>query len=233
LKSRTCHSREPLACIVKSNLKTLPDELKYRFFKTIFGDISVSEFEQWLYQTDDVERHLMADDYLDLISYNFKQPGAKYGLVQILEKHINLGEYQTWKLENLLNSVERKEGNYPSAITEFYDLYCRGYGFLDDLGFGYGLALDCPYTSNGHGSFEDLTKQQQLELADSFFPQIITEIERVRNWLHSGKIVLTGEKDELGHYEYVDNRTEEEIRPTTFTKESNSTTVKKWWQVWK
>ena len=58
-------------------MTTLPQDIKGRFYKTVKGDISLDDFEQWLYADKELEKHLNPDDYLDLISLSFKKSGAK------------------------------------------------------------------------------------------------------------------------------------------------------------
>lgn len=83
---------------------------------------------------------------------------------------------------------------------------------------------------------------------DSFSPELEECIEQVIYWLETKKIILTGEQDEIGHYEYEDLRTEEEKKSklwitvsedkeTGFSISKNilldQQTDKKWWEFWK
>lgn len=76
----------------------LPADIKKIFFETLYGDKNVLEFEDWLYADKRLESLLTADDYLDLISYGYKGDRVKYGLYKLLEKHIDKGEYEKWKM---------------------------------------------------------------------------------------------------------------------------------------
>ena len=211
-----CFIQWTLVCI--ENMTKLTPDIKERFFKTIHGDISIGDFEEWLYQSKQLEQLLSQDDYLELISFNFKQSGAIYGLMNLLYKHLDLGEYEAWKLKKLLDQVEHKQGDYPRAITKTYDLYYKGYTFFDNLAFGYGLPLDVPI-KYGVYTFDELTSEQQMKIADSFYPEILEETKRVREWLDSGKIIPTGVQDkDFGYYKFIDNRTELEKEPTTYKR---------------
>jgi len=211
----------------------LKQDIKYCFFKTLIGEKSIIEFEQWLYKSKDLEKQLSQEAYLDLISFNFRQPRALHELTKLLKGHIDLAEFETWKLQNLLDKVDQKQGEYPRAILKFYDLYCSGYSFLDNLGYGYGLILECPYSKFSVDSFDQLTQDQQKGLADSFYPEISSEIQRVKNWLDTGKIVLTGDQDEANIFTFIDNRTKIEREPTTYKRKILPSKDKKWWQIWK
>lgn len=189
----------------------LPQNIKEQFYKTIKGDISLDDFEQWLYADEELEKYLKSDDYLDLISLSFKKSGAKYELWKLLKKHIDLGEFETYKMLGLLYEAKQKTERLPYILMEFYDLYCRGYDFFQDLGLGIGLTVKVPTVNDiTANTWNDLTSEQQKEIVEFFSPELEECIEQVIYWLEKKRIVLTGEQDEIGHYEYKDLRTEEE-----------------------
>jgi hypothetical protein len=230
-------------------MTTLPQDIKDRFYKTINRDISVIDFEQWLYADKELEKHLKSDDYLDLISLSFKKSGVKYELWKLLKKHIDLGEYETYKMLRLLNEAKQKNERLPYILMEFYDLYCRGYNFLQDLGLGIGLAVQVPRANNSTAdTWDELTAEQQKELLDSFSLELEECVEQAINWLETRKIILTGEQDDIGYYVYNDLRTEEEKKSklwetvledkaTGFSASKSTLCVKqrdnKWWEFWK
>lgn len=230
-------------------MTTLPQEIKDRFYRTIKGDIKLDDFEQWLNADKELEKHLKSDDYLELISLNFKKSGAKYELWNLLKKHIDLGEFETYKMLGLLYEAKEKSERLSYILMEFYDLYCKGYIFLEDLGLGYGLAIEIPRVNNTKAdTWEELTSEQQKKYLDSFSPELEESIEKVIYWLEKKKIILTGEIDEIGDYEYEDLRTEQERisrhwvtvsedKETGFLANKNTLwdkpSDKKWWEFWK
>lgn len=230
-------------------MTTLSQDIKEKFYKTIKGDISLGDFEEWLYDDRELEKHLKSDDYLDLISLSFKKSGAKYELCNLLKKHIYLGEFETYKMLGLLNEAKQKTVRLPYILMEFYDLYCKGYNFFQDLGLGIGLAVEVPRVNNTTAdTWDELTREQQKELLDSFSPELEECIERVIYWLETKKIILTGEQDEIGHYKYEDLRNEEEKKSKFWITVSegkearfsaskdallDKQTEKKWWEFWK
>lgn len=227
----------------------LPPDIKDKFFKIISGDISIDDFEQWVYKSKELEDTLTPDDYLELISLNYKKNGAKYELYNVLKKHIDISEYETQKFRGLLLRAKKKDEKLPKLLMEFYDLYCRGYGFLDDLGVGYGLSVECPPTNNyAANTWDELSPKKQQELLDSFSPGLDETIDRVLGWIENKRIILTGEQDDIGNYDYIDNRTEEEKKSRLWvTVQDDKTTGetvsknklwdnkggKKWWEIWK
>ena len=229
-------------------MTALPKEIKERFFKTIEGEFSLCDFEQWLYTDKDIENHLRPADYQDLISLDFKKSGAKYELLNLLKNHIDQGEFETYKMLGLLYEAKQKNEQLPYILMEFYDLYCRGYSFLQDLGLGIGLEVEVPRVNDSTaGSWEELSAEQKKNLLDSFSPKLEECIEQVIYWLKEKKIILTGEQDDNGHYVYNDLRTEEEKKSKLwvtvskdksagFTASKNTLWVKqtnkKWWKFW-
>jgi hypothetical protein len=195
----------------------LPLDIKQFFFDTLNGDKSVLEFEQWLYANTQLESVLDAGDYLDLISYGYKQPDAKYGLFKLLEKHIEKGEFEKSRILRLLTKALNKDKELPQILMTFYDLYCKGYQFLDNLGLAYGLAVEVPRVKNTTAeSWEELTAKQQEDLLQSFYPGIESELKKVISWVVTGKVILTGVQNNYDHFEYIDNRTELEKMPTAY-----------------
>lgn len=194
----------------------LPKHIELKFYNTIIGKIKIQDLEKWIYSNKEIESILSEDDYLELISFNYKGRGAKYELVNLLsEKYVDLGEYEKWKILNKLNIALKSDKRLPDILRAFYDLYRRGYTFLDDLGLGYGLTVEVPLSGNYKAeTWEEMPEKEQSELLASFYPQLDLDIKRTIAWLEEGKIILTGKKDEMGHYEYKDLRTEEESKST-------------------
>ena len=190
---------------------TLPYNIKEIFFKVIKGDIALACFEQWLYSDKELETYLSNNDYIDLISFNFKESNAKDELLKLLKKHIDLGEFETYKMLELLKNAQQKDERLPYILMEFYELYCKGYDFLQDIGIGFGLRVTVPGVNDpAIDSWEELITEQQNELLESFSPELEECIEQAIYWLETKKVVPTGEQDEIRRYGYKDFRTEEE-----------------------
>ena len=194
---------------------TLPADIKQVFFETLYGDKTVLEFEVWLYANKNLDNILNPEDYLELISLGYKSSTAKYDLAKLLEPLVDKGEYEKWKLLKMLAKALQRDKELPQLLMSFYDLYCKGYSFLDNLGLGYGLAVEVPYSQAD--TWDELSVDQQQKLLASFYPQLNIELTKVIDWLNSGKIILTGNKDQYNYYfDYVDNRNDEEKKPTAY-----------------
>ena len=101
---------------------------------------------------------------------------------------------------------------------EFYNLYCKGYDLLQDLGLGYGLIMiQVPPSKYSKDNWNDLKEYEKQNLLNSFYPEIEEAIQKVIDWLTNKQIILTGEQNEIGRYEYQDFRTDEEKKLLLWT----------------
>ena len=184
------------------------------FYKLVSQEIELSEFENWVYSESALEQVLNSDDYLNIISINYKTPSGLYEAQKVLSNYFSMGKYYEWSIRNILGKIIERPNNVPKYIEQCYDLYCDGFGFMDNLGLGYGLGLTCT------DSIDDKV--------DEYYPRIIDEASRVMEWLDTGKIVITGHSGEYQGVEYEDNRIKNEIEPTAYKIQK----LKKWWQFW-
>jgi hypothetical protein len=91
-----------------------------------------------------------------------------------------------------------------------YDLYCKGYYFLEDLGLGIGLFIEVP-NKYGVEYFYELAESQKRELVDSVYPPAKQLAIELKQWILNKEIKLSGEKDEaLNRGQYTDNRIEKD-----------------------
>ena len=201
----------------------IPAEIKKTFFEFLNCQIALTDFEQWVYETLSLEEVLNSNDYLELISLDFTQRHEKYYLDcrerinQIIEKYISLAEYETWKLKRLLNNFLNRKGNLVKILEQFYDLYCQGYGFLDNLGLGYGLNFSCYLSEINEPNFryffpKTLTaaeiEREIKQKVNDILPEVDREIKKVLSWLEQGKIKIIDDPDSFYGIDYIDDRDE-------------------------
>lgn len=207
-----------------------PEDIQELFYNTLSDEVTPLEFEQWLYADKRLETLMPSSDYLALISYGYKGEHAKYGLYQLLEKHIERGDYEKWKLLKLLHKALHRDESLPQMLMNVYELYWKGYGFLNDLALRYGLRVEVPYEFAD--SWDQLSQQEQESLLNSFYPNLLADIQQVIGWLENEQVVLTGKQDEYGHYLYIDNRSPEERKSRYESVVSDVTSKKPWWKFW-
>ena len=198
-------------------------------FKLIAREIEIPKFEKWVYEERKLEGILTPDEYLELISQAYKQPSSLYEAERILKRYINIGNYHEWYLRRILQKIIGRSVDAHKYIEQCYDLYCKGYGFLDNLGLGYGLAIIVPPSNYNGGSWDKLESPEQIKLLDSFYPDVRREAEKVLGWLDSGEISITGHDGSSQGIEYMDIRKKEDKEPTGYKIASPS---KKWWKLW-
>jgi hypothetical protein len=51
------------------------------------GDLPLDAFEQWVYEHPDIETALGPDRYLELVSFDFRQPHALHEMKKIIERY--------------------------------------------------------------------------------------------------------------------------------------------------
>lgn len=116
-------------------------EIESKYFDLVANQISLKEFENWVYTSDFLEKELNEGQYLDLISLNYNTPSSVYELSKILSDKIDFGKFEDNKLIKLLNSIVNRDCNEVPSLISCYDLYCDGYNFFEGIGLGIGLSL--------------------------------------------------------------------------------------------
>lgn len=203
-------------------METLPENIKIKFYNILLEKQCVLDFEKWVYESKELEEIIDENSHLDFISLNYKANGAYYELRKLIEKQIDKIDFLEWKLVTELNNVKLKKGNFHLSIINFYDFYCKGYEFMDNLAFNYGLPLGCPYNSYGFENYEELNLQQRESIVSEFYPEILFEIDKVLDWINNKEIILKESSGEFQQLNYVDLRKEEDIKPTTYTKDEGT-----------
>ncbi|EMJ55087.1 hypothetical protein LEP1GSC111_3685 [Leptospira interrogans str. UT126] len=210
-----------------NNLSELTKEIIFTF---LFGNLSLQEFEIFLYESKEIENTFKYDEYIELLSLNFSKRSNRHEAFKIIEKNIDMSEYEVWRLNKIFNSIVHREENYPQLIASLYDLYCKGYYFLNILRLDFGLHLTYPREYNYDKNISELIKSEQIKLANALYPEIIYHVHLIQRFLNDKKIIVTGKLNDFNNYEYIDNRNEEEKAQTEY---SNIENKRKWWQFWR
>ncbi len=213
--------------------------IEYTYLGLLENSISIEEFESWIYQSEELHAILSNEDYLYIVSLNYSSNYIYYEIEKILDNYIDYGKFETIKITALLKRAIQKDEKIGEILRSFYSMYCDGYYFLDDLGLGYGLSCEVPSCAN---SWEELSDQQKINIINSFYPQLEHDLQRALNWIESKKVILTGTKDDLNRWQYIDKRTGDEKKSTVWIDEKNSQgfrvrnrrtyTKKPWWNFW-
>lgn len=186
------------------------NEIESKYLDLMGEKISIKEFENWVYESNWLEDELTEDEYTDLISLNYGTPSSIYEVGKILRERFDEGKFKSVKMIDLLNSIIERDGKEGESLTRMYDLYCKGYYFLEDLGLGIGLFVEVPH-KYGVEYYHELNERQKNEIVDSVYPTAKELATELKNWILDGDLKLTGDKEsELNRWEYIDNRTDED-----------------------
>ncbi|MCB9043279.1 MAG: hypothetical protein H6554_05895 [Chitinophagales bacterium] len=194
-------------------MQKLALDMQIPFFEPYSNEISIADFEEWLYSKNELEQFLDYDTYIKLVSLNFKDRNVKYEMGKIINPFLDLGKFEERKLRKVLTDIINRTDDFAKSLIETYNLYCMGYCFFDQLGFGYGLMFSEDFWE--YSDWENLAPEQKKNRVDQIFENVKQEAELILKWLDEGKIVLTGEADDLGHYGYIDNRSDTSRKPST------------------
>ncbi|WP_338812828.1 hypothetical protein V9L05_15840 [Bernardetia sp. Wsw4-3y2] len=60
-------------------------------------------------------------------------------------------------------------------------------------------------------TWNEISRIEQQELLNKFYPKIIVDAQNALNWIENGKIIIKNSINEYDNYEYEDLRNKEEI----------------------
>lgn len=217
-------------------MNKLPIEIQIEFFKLFNNEMSIEQFEQFVYSTKELETFLEEDDYIEFVSLNFKKQHVIHEIRKVIDKYLDFGEFEKSKVNKVLTDLISKNDDFAKSLMSTYDMYCDGYYFLDNIGLGYGLTFANDFYEIK--DWLDLPKDEKERRVNEVYDGVKSEAEKVQDWIDRKKIILTGEVDEIGHYSYIDNRSSEEKIPTGYSVISSDSTfrsslskaLKAWWQ---
>jgi hypothetical protein len=120
---------------VYRKMNSFPFEYQLKCHDVLVHHAPIDAFEQWVYETADLENYLSADDYLELITLNYKKRDAKLALGEIIEKYLDESQIWTFEVQKSLKSILKNTEQLPDDLQKMYHWYCREYTFLERLAF--------------------------------------------------------------------------------------------------
>ncbi|WP_207534882.1 hypothetical protein [Desertivirga arenae] len=194
----------------------ISESLQQKFYQVLKHQCTLPDFEKWVYATRELEEELPADVYLELISLNYNDKFAYNKLEKILNPFIEYGKFEMRRIVAILNSIINRDENCADSIRMTYELYWSGYNFLQLLGLKYGLSVSCPAAGNYQKLWEEISREEQEELLNELYPEIVQDAQQVISWIEDGKVVIKETVDERGRFDYEDLRSAEEIKMGEF-----------------
>ena len=131
---------------------------KIAIYKYLNGELTLSQFEEFVYAEKSLEEELDEDNYMYLISFNYKDKNATDSLKEfIYDRLVCEAEFETWRLSSLLNQFIETEVDIDKKLDKFYSMFygtcnrrgemVKGYRFLGNLGLNYFYWMDEGYLS--------------------------------------------------------------------------------------
>lgn len=115
------------------------ETLKRKIFDVLTGKITVSEFENWLYNCEEILENLDSNSfYLDVIEVNYKSNKWKQLLTNIFKENISEEQIEVFRIENICEKIissktfdethlilkeEFKDFNYDTNFSILWKLY--------------------------------------------------------------------------------------------------------------
>ncbi|MFT7158613.1 MAG: hypothetical protein ACI8Q1_003646, partial [Parvicella sp.] len=111
-------------------MNKLPIEIQLQVFKVYNEEISIGDFEHWLYGETELEELLGDKYYLDLVSLNFKDRHIRHEMSKVIDSFLDFGLFEERKLRKILNDLINRTQDFAKSLIATYDLYCSGYNFF-------------------------------------------------------------------------------------------------------
>lgn len=178
--------------------------IQKQFYKIYKGQISISEFEDWLYKAQEIENVYGNDFYFNLLDLDYRKKHIKNELEKLIEMKIPFDEFeQTWII-SLLENIIYEKGDIVEILEQLYDGYCSGYYFLRYFGISYVTGIDALPKLQQKDEWDKNEFDSKREILNSIKPKIINEAMRLLSFFQKGLIKITVVND------YSDYRKEEE-----------------------
>lgn len=187
----------------------IQQEFKENVFRVIEEQMSLKDFESWLYSNEALSDQMTQDVILEAYSFNYGQKGARYEFRNTFLEYFDKEEFMLWKLKsNLQDLVEGK----PTRDRILNDFYWMGYDELPCLqGLRYYMyhLEDAEYLNIGK---ESVIKNLKKD-ANDLLQEII--------------------KEEIGNPDFRIFAFKKEPRLVFSAEVTNTFNQKEWWKFWK
>jgi hypothetical protein len=171
------------------------EDYKNKFRDLLEESITIEEFENWIYTTQSLEDYFNQNDYLELISFNYKKANY-YDLRKLLSKHIDLSKIETDRVLKLLKKLISKSCDVISIEKELDFLsHNLGYYFLDEITFPYINYSSEENNNQGQRWFYKLDEVKQKIITDHKLLIFSMSIEKLINAIENGQLKIIHEKN--------------------------------------
>ena len=165
----------------------ISNSTKQTFFRMLNGDMSISDFEQWVYTSGDLlEKELESEIYLELVSFNFKQKDSLQLLINKAETLVNMDEFNIWRTKRLLTDIIENNLDLVLATRKLRQLYFEtGKNIIPEtLGIGFESELDDLPIPSEYNQWESSALQKTLEKVDQYRDEILRDAKLLLHTLN-------------------------------------------------
>lgn len=155
------------------------DQNRIKFYEFLNGNISVENFESWIYSNEQLEGILNKDHYIDLISFNFKSHDSLPYIKSIVHKFFDWKEYEKWRTIMLLQEIKNEKIEIVLATRKMRQLYLEqeeeiGRPLISiRLAIGYETELDTYPIESEYNQWNSDALEKQLESISWYKKNII------------------------------------------------------------
>lgn len=154
------------------------------FYEFLNGDLSIESFETWVFRSKTLEITLSADDYFDLIEFNFKSHDFRPFVKSLVKKYFDWNEFEKWRTIKLLENIKNGEIELVSATRKMRELYLEqeeaiGKSLLSkELALGFGSELDKFPVESEYSQWNQEALKKQLEQLEDYRKKILEKVEK-------------------------------------------------------
>ena len=192
---------------------------KLKLFEFLNDEINLSEFQNFIFQTKELEDELGKETYNHLTLFNPNDKNVIERVIYLVSKIISEGEFETWKLTELLMKFINEPTKVKEYLDRFYDLFYgtfdkekrelhKGYRFLEHLGLNYFYWMDESYLRYTYGSNWKSEYRKTLNNLDFYHRQLKPIAEKILNAINQGDIKIISK----GKYE-ITEELKQELEP--------------------
>lgn len=185
------------------------EDIELVFYKVIKNEMAIIDFEKWLYHIDDkvINDNFGDDFYFELININYKSKFSSNELKDIIYSKIPFDKFELKTLKFLLNNLINETIDRGETLEILYDLYCKGYYFLDSLATIY-IAYDIDEIPrlSVEKLWDKVSFVKKRAILNKISKKLEAEAKLILALLNNGIIEITNE------FEYIDFRKEKDIQ---------------------
>ncbi len=166
-------------------------------FRFLAGELSIQDFEQWIYATSELEEFLDKDAYYSLLSFDFRLPRISHEVSKFIYENIDTGRFHTWNIKRLLNILLNDSQDAVEVFEKLYSMYWNRYDFLHEITIQYAAGIDDIPKLKEKDFWEEKAFAVRRNALNEFVRTLLPSIEIILQGLESEKIKIIDEQKYL------------------------------------